>query len=58
MPLTKSGKKVEHAFEKEYGDKKGKGYFYAKENKEKGFKEAMTRKRHGAKEKALEKSKK
>jgi len=49
MPLTKTGKKVEEKFEKEYGEKKGKEYFYAKENKDKKFGKAMT--------KALEKSK-
>lgn len=43
MPLTKVGKKVKGAFEKEYGEKKGKKYFYAKENKDKGFAKAMTK---------------
>ncbi len=43
MPLTKIGKKVERKFEEEYGDKKGKGYFYAKENKDKSFKSSMTK---------------
>jgi hypothetical protein len=33
MPLTKKGKKVKRAMEKEYGDKKGKQVFYATENK-------------------------
>lgn len=43
MPLTKVGEKVEEKFEKEYGEKKGKGYFYAKENKDKKFSKAMTK---------------
>lgn len=43
MPLTKTGKKVEHVFEKEYGSKKGKQVFYAKENKDKSFAKAMTK---------------
>jgi hypothetical protein len=43
MPLTKIGHKVERKFEKEYGEKKGKGYFYAKENKDKKFAGAMTK---------------
>jgi len=33
MPLTKSGKSIEKSFEKQYGKKKGKGYFYATINK-------------------------
>jgi hypothetical protein len=33
MPLTKKGKKVKKAMQKEYGDKKGKQVFYATENK-------------------------
>lgn len=33
MPLTSKGKKIEHAMEKEYGDKKGKSVFYASKNK-------------------------
>lgn len=33
MPLTKKGKKIEHAMEKEYGEKKGKQVFYASKNK-------------------------
>ena len=33
MPLTKKGSKIEHAMEKEYGDKKGKSVFYASKNK-------------------------
>lgn len=44
MPLTKIGKKVEEKFEKEYGEKKGKGYFYAKENKDKKFGKATRNK--------------
>lgn len=50
MPLTKSGKKVMHKFEDEYGEEKGKSVFYAKENKDKKFAKAMT--------KAIEKKKK
>ncbi len=33
MPLTKKGKKIEEAMEKEYGEEKGKQVFYASENK-------------------------
>lgn len=33
MPLTKKGMKIEAAFEKEYGAKKGKSIFYATVNK-------------------------
>lgn len=33
MPLTSKGKKIEHAMEKEYGEKKGKQVFYASANK-------------------------
>ena len=33
MPLTKKGKTIKKAMEKEYGTKKGKGVFYASENK-------------------------
>lgn len=33
MPLTKKGIKIEHAMEKEYGEKKGKQVFYASQNK-------------------------
>lgn len=33
MPLTPKGRKIEHAMEKEYGDKKGKSVFYASINK-------------------------
>jgi hypothetical protein len=36
MPLTKKGKKMKKAFEKEYGKKKGEDVFYAYENKHKG----------------------
>lgn len=36
MPLTKKGKEIEKAFEKEYGKKKGKNIFYAWEHKHKG----------------------
>ena len=43
MPLSKTGEKVEKKFEKEYGEKKGKSFFYAKENKEKKFASAMTK---------------
>lgn len=41
MPLTKSGKKMEGNFEKEYGEKKGKKYFYATENKMKSKGKAL-----------------
>lgn len=33
MPITKKGKKIKGAMEKEYGTKKGKQVFYASENK-------------------------
>ena len=33
MPLTKKGRKIERAEEKEYGDKKGKKVFFASANK-------------------------
>jgi len=33
MPLTKKGKTIKKAMEKEYGEKKGKSVFYASENK-------------------------
>lgn len=33
MPLTPKGEKIEHAMEKEYGEKKGKQVFYASKNK-------------------------
>lgn len=33
MPLTSKGKTIEHAMEKEYGEKKGKSVFYASKNK-------------------------
>ena len=33
MPLTKKGRKIERAMEKEYGGKKGKSVFYASANK-------------------------
>lgn len=33
MPLTKKGKKIKRAMEKQYGKKKGKQVFYASENK-------------------------
>jgi hypothetical protein len=35
MPLTKKGKKIKSAMEKEYGKKKGEKIFYATENKDK-----------------------
>jgi len=37
MSLNKTGKKVLKEFKKEYGEKKGKSVFYAKENKSKSF---------------------
>ena len=43
MPLNKTGYKVKEKFEKEYGEKKGKQVFYAKENKEPSFARAMTK---------------
>lgn len=33
MPLTKKGKKIKRAMEKEYGSEKGKEVFYASQNK-------------------------
>ena len=33
MPLTRKGKKIERAMDKEYGDKRGKKIFYASKNK-------------------------
>ena len=33
MPLTKKGKKIKAAMEKEYGSKKGEDIFYASANK-------------------------
>lgn len=33
MPLTKKGKKVKRAMEKQYGKKKGERVFYASERK-------------------------
>lgn len=33
MPLTTKGKKIMKAMEKEYGEQKGKGVFYASMNK-------------------------
>ena len=33
MPMSKAGKKIMSNLKKEYGDKKGKGIFYAMENK-------------------------
>lgn len=33
MPLTKKGKKIKAAMQKEYGNKKGEQVFYATENK-------------------------
>lgn len=41
MPLTKKGHKMEHAMEKEYGEKKGKKVFYATENKMKSKGKAL-----------------
>lgn len=42
MPLNTTGKKVLGKFQSEYGSKKGKSVFYARENKSKNFSEAMT----------------
>jgi hypothetical protein len=33
MPLTKKGKKIKRAMQKEYGKEKGTAVFYASENK-------------------------
>ena len=33
MPLSEAGRKILHAMIQEYGNKKGKKVFYAKENK-------------------------
>jgi len=33
MPLTKKGRKIKAAMQKEYGSKKGEQIFYASENK-------------------------
>jgi hypothetical protein len=33
VPLTKKGRKIERAMDKEYGSKKGKQVFYASRNK-------------------------
>jgi len=33
MPLTKKGRKIKKAMEKEYGKKKGESVFYASERK-------------------------
>ena len=52
MPLNAKGKKIKHAMEKEYGEKKGEQVFYASENKgsitgvtkHKGFKHEMAKK--------------
>ncbi len=52
MPLTKTGKKVLRKFEGEYGSKKGKSVFYAKEHKDKGFAQAMTKALHRTMKKA------
>jgi hypothetical protein len=35
MPLSRKGRKIKRAMEKEYGEKKGKRVFYAFENKHK-----------------------
>ena len=36
MPLTKKGRKIKSAMEKQYGKKKGSKVFYAMENKKRG----------------------
>jgi len=33
MPLTKKGRKIKRAMQKQYGSKKGKRVFYASQNK-------------------------
>lgn len=47
MPLTKKGKKIKAAMEKEYGKDKGKAVFYATENK--GGIKGVTKKKKGGK---------
>ena len=39
MPLTEKGKEVLSAYIKEYGEEKGKAYFYAKEHEDKSLAE-------------------
>lgn len=46
MPLAPEGKKILSAFIQEYGSKKGKSVFYAKENMGGKFKQLV---RHGKK---------
>ena len=48
MPLTKKGKKVKKAMQKEYGEEKGEKVFYASINKGK-VKGAEGKKKHGKK---------
>jgi hypothetical protein len=45
MPLTKSGKRILRRFQKQYGKKKGKEYFYASINKGKPGTEKWHKKR-------------
>ena len=46
MPLSKAGKKVLKNFQKEYGEKEGKSYFYAKMNKEPSLRKKWEGKAH------------
>lgn len=43
MPLSTDGNKIRRKFKEEYGDKEGESYFYAKENKDKKFKDVVTK---------------
>lgn len=52
MPITKKGKKIMSAMEKEYGHEKGEKVFYASKNK------GIIKGVEGAKKKALKKLKK
>lgn len=42
MPLSSAGKRTLESFIKEYGEEKGKQYFYSKENSDEGFKHTVT----------------
>jgi len=48
MPLSGTGQSILNAFVQEYGPKKGKSVFYAKENKDKKFARLV---KHGKKRK-------
>lgn len=45
MPLGPAGQDIIHAFIQEYGAKRGKSYFYAKENKDAKFRRLVRRKK-------------